>query len=414
MRLPKYSIGIGDRFGCQAEAQLQALIRAQESGTKVAVVWNKSHREHLITNTSPLDVLKKAQNAVEKLKWKGIFYIDADHIGISNVELYIDSCNYFTLDIAEFIGERAPNNEIDKFIEKYKKYIGKIYIPNIKEPLSITEKQLRFIAEEYLLAIKEAGKIYRRIEEKKGRDTFIIEISMDESNKTQPPIEMFFILAGIADEKIPIQTIAPKFYGEFNKGVDFKGDIRRFSKEFETFLAIIQFTKREFSLPDTLKLSIHSGSDKFSIYEAINKAIKKFNTGVHLKTSGTTWLEEVTGLAMAGGEGLEIAKEIYIKAYNRFDELCAPYNMVIDINRKKLPSPEIIKNWTNDQYVRALQHDLSSKDYNPNFRQLLHIGYKIAAEMGSRYINVLKKYNEIIAPNVTENIYRKHIKKLFL
>ncbi len=414
MRLKKYSIGTGDRFGCQGKAQLKAIIKAQENDVDIAIVWNKSHREHLVTKSTPADVLKEAQNAVRDLNWKGNYYIDADHIGISNIDLFIDSSNYFTIDVAEFINEKASEAEINTFVEKYENLIGKLFISNIKEPLRINKEQLRAIAEKYLYAVKEAGRVYRKIEKSKGKDNYIIEISMDETNEPQAPIEILFILAAIADEKIPIQTIAPKFSGRFNKGVDYEGNIEHFSEELEIILALIQFAKKKFSLPDNLKLSLHSGSDKFSIYNIINKAIKKYNTGIHLKTSGTTWLEELIGLAMAGDEGLEIAKEIYIKAHGRFDELCTPYATVIDINKDKLPYPEIVKNWTSEEYSRALRHDLSCKDYNRNFRQLLHVGYKIAAEMGSRYIKTLKKYDEIIARNVTENIYERHLKRLFL
>jgi len=414
MRLNKYSIGTGDRFGCQGKAQLKAIIKAQEVGIDVAIVWNKSHREHLITKTNPADVLKEAQNAVRDLSWKGKYYIDADHIGISNIDLFIDSSNFFTIDVAEFIDKKTSNDEINTFIEKYKNYIGKIPISSIKEPLRINKEQLRAIAEKYLFAVKEAGKVYRKIEKKKGKDNFIIEISMDETSEPQTPIELLFILAAIADEKIPTQTIAPKFSGRFNKGVDYEGNVEQLSQELEIILAVIQFAKKRFSLPDNLKLSLHSGSDKFSIYNVINKAMKKFNTGIHLKTSGTTWLEELIGLAIAGGDGLEIAKEIYANAYTRFDELCAPYATVVDINKDNLPHPEIVINWTSEEFTKALQHNLSCIDYNRDFRQLLHIGYKIASEMGLRYIKALEKYDEIIARNVTENIYERHLKRLFL
>ncbi|MFW9949669.1 MAG: tagaturonate epimerase family protein [Candidatus Thorarchaeota archaeon] len=413
MRLQKYSIGTGDRFGCQGKAQLEAIIKAQEIGIDIAIVWNKSYREHLITKTNPSDVLKEAQNAVKELNWRGKYYIDADHIGSSNIDLFIDSSNYFTLDVAEFINKKTSDAEKDAFIEKYKYYIGDLFISNIKKPLKINKDQLIAIAEKYLIAVEEAGKLYHKIEKKRGKDNFIIEISMDETNEPQTPIEILFILAAIADKNVPIQTIAPRFSGRFNKGVDYQGDIKHFSEELDTILAIIQFAIKKFSLLDNLKLSIHSGSDKFSIYNIINKAIKKFNTGIHLKTSGTTWLEELSGLAMAGGEGLEIAKEIYFKAYARFDELWAPYATVVEINKDKLPNPELVRKWTSEDYVRALKHDLSCTDYNRDFRQLLHIGYKIAAEMGSHYIKALKKYNEIIARNVTENLYENHIKKVF-
>ena len=414
MKLYKYSIGTGDRFGCEGRAQLKAIIKAQEIGINVDIVWNKSYREHLITNTTPLDVLKEAQEAVKELNWKGSYYIDADHVDLSNVDLFIDSCNYFTFDVANYIGERASERDIENFIDKYKYLIGEISIPKTNKTLNITKRHLNEIAENYLLAIKEARKIYNNVERKKGKGNFITEISMDETIKPQTPIEILLILAIITDENIPIQTIAPKFFGRFNKGVDYKGDIKKFTDLFELILGIIEFAKHEFSLSDNLKLSIHSGSDKFSIYQPINKLIKRFDAGIHLKTAGTTWLEELIGLAMSGNEGLSIAKEIYIKAYNRYDELSRPYSMVININKSILPNPKVVINWTSEEYIRALTHDLSCPHYNPDFRQLLHIGYKIAAELGSRFRNSLKKHEDIIAHNVTNNLFDRHLNKLFL
>ncbi|NVM34467.1 MAG: hypothetical protein HWN81_02655 [Candidatus Lokiarchaeota archaeon] len=414
MKLPKYSIGTGDRFGCQGKAQLAAIIKAQEKGINIAIVWNKSYREHLITKTKPLDVLKEAQDAVRELNWEGNYYIDADHVDLSNVDSFIDSSNYFTFDIAKFIGKMASDRDIKTFIEKYKYLTREIFISNINKTLNIKIEQLNGVAENYLLAIKEARKIYNKVERKKGKGNFIVEISMDETIKPQTPIDILFILAAIADMNIPVQTIAPKFIGRFNKGVDYKGDINQFAEQFELILGIIQFAKQEFSLSDNLKLSIHSGSDKFSIYNTIKKLIKRFNTGIHLKTAGTTWLEELIGLAMSGNEGLEIVKEIYIKTYDRYDELCEPYSLVIDIDKIMLPNPKEVTKWSSEEYIRTLAHDKSCPDYNLCFRQLLHLGYKVAAEMGSRYKKALKKYNEIIAQNVTENLFERHIKKLFL
>jgi len=177
---------------------------------------------------------------------------------------------------------------------------------------------------------------------------------------------------------------------------------------------VIAFAIKEFGLPKNLKLSIHSGSDKFSIYGPINKALKKFDAGLHLKTAGTTWLEELIGLAMAGGDGLAIAKEVYAKSLSRIDELCRPYAAVIDIDRAKLPASHEADKWDGQMFASALRHDQACKGYNPSFRQLLHIAYKIAAEMGQRYLNALAKYEDTIAPNVTDNIYERHIKPIFM
>jgi hypothetical protein len=225
---------------------------------------------------------------------------------------------------------------------------------------------------------------------------------------------MFFILAAIADEGIPSQTIAPKFTGRFNKGVDYVGNVAQFAKEFEEDLAVIAFAVKQFGLPNNLKLSVHSGSDKFSIYKSINKAMKKFDAGLHLKTAGTTWLEELIGLAMAGGDGLAVAKQVYAKAFGRFDELCGPYATVIDIDRNKLPSPGAVEKWSGEDFAQALRHNQSCKNYNPNFRQLLHVGYKVAAELGRGYLDALEKYEQIVAKNVTENIYDRHIRRVFI
>jgi hypothetical protein len=196
--------------------------------------------------------------------------------------------------------------------------------------------------------------------------------------------------------------------------VDYVGEVAQFAKEFEEDLAVIAFAVKQFGLPGNLKLSVHSGSDKFSIYGSINKAIKKFNAGVHIKTAGTTWLEELIGLALAGGDGLAIAKQIYVKALSRFDELCGPYATVIDINKSWLPSPKAVSRWSNDEFADTLRHNQSCGSYNPDFRQLLHVGYKIAAEMGKDYTDALEKYAETIAINVTENIYQRHIKPIFM
>ena len=95
---------------------------------------------------------------------------------------------------------------------------------------------------------------------------------MDETDLPQTPVELLITLAAIADEKIPIQTIAPKFSGRFNKGVDYVGDVKQFAKEFEEDLAAIALAVKRYGLPANLKLSVHSGADKFSIYTAIHAA----------------------------------------------------------------------------------------------------------------------------------------------
>jgi hypothetical protein len=159
---------------------------------------------------------------------------------------------------------------------------------------------------------------------------------------------------------------------------------------------------------------VHSGSDKFSIYGAIRRAIRKHKAGLHVKTAGTTWLEELIGLAEANGEGLALAKDIYGEALNHVEELCAPYASVIDIDRAKLPSAAVVGKWTAAQFVAALRHDPKCREFNSHLRQLLHVGYKIAAKEGERYLGLVRACEESISRNVTGNLYDRHLKPLFV
>ncbi|MHC4649179.1 MAG: tagaturonate epimerase family protein [Planctomycetota bacterium] len=253
MNLEKYSFGIGDRFGHQGKAQLQAIIKAKQAGIDITPVWNKSHREHTIIKTSPADVRAEADAAVKTLGWDGPYCVDADH------DLFIESSDFFTLDVADFVGRAADEQSRGAFVEKHKKYVGSLAIGGIDEALNITAEQIEAIATKSLLAVKEAGKIYRHIEAVNGAGNFITEVSMDETDQPQTPVEMLFILAAIADEGIPAQTIAPKFTGRFNKGVDYVGDVAKFAKEFEEDLAVIAFAVEQFGLPKELKLSVQDG-----------------------------------------------------------------------------------------------------------------------------------------------------------
>jgi len=414
MILEKYSFGTGDRFGQEGKAQLRALMKAADDGVEISAVWNKSHREHTIIGTEPGSVRREANSAVGALGWGKSYYVDADHINLNTVDLFIESSDFFTIDVADFIGKSCGWDLLEEFTDRYEDYLGELKIEGIDEVFPVTVPTLEVIGVKFLLAVREAGRIYRRIVDVKGKGNFITEISMDETDKPQSPLEMFFILGMLADEGVAVQTIAPKFTGRFNKGVDYVGDAGKFAIEFEQDLAVINSAVKKFDLSGNLKLSIHSGSDKFSIYPVINKAIRKFDAGLHVKTAGTTWLEEVIGLAAGGGAGLLMAKGIYAEAIAKKDELCRPYANVIDIDENNLPGVDEVNGWSSEQFVNALRHDQSCEEYNRDFRQLLHVAYKIAAELGSDYIDMLGKYEDVVAKNVTENIYERHLKPIFI
>ena len=412
--LEKYSLGVGDRFAHQAKPQLAACILAARQGVTIVPVWNKSNREHKIVGSEPSGTRAAADLAVRELDWNCSYYLDADHINLGTVDRFLAPCDFFTLDVADTIGTAPAPGAVDDFVRRHPELIGRIGIPGIPEPLAMSSAQAQAAAHKYLAAVADAARIYRHIAGRKDPGQFVTEVSMDETDCPQTPPELLLILAAIADAGIPIQTIAPKFTGRFNKGVDYVGDVVQFEKEFLSDIAVIAHAVRQYGLAPNLKLSVHSGSDKFSIYAPIRRVLRQTGAGIHVKTAGTTWLEELIGLAEAGPEGLATAKEIYASAYEHCDELCAPYAAVIDIDSSRLPAPAEVSRWTSEQYASTVRHDQRNPLFNPHVRQLLHVGYKVAAKMGERYTRMLDACEESISRNVTENLYARHIEPLFL
>jgi hypothetical protein len=413
--IERYSIGIGDRFGKQGHAQLRAVRRAQEEyGALVVPVWNKSFREHSLIGTTPDDVRVEADNAVREAEWRWSYYVDADHVGRKTVDSFISSSNFFTLDVADFIGRAETDEAIASFVRDMAPFRGPLRIAGVDASYEVTDAVLERIARQYLFAIGEAGRAYRHIASAKGSDDFVTEISVDEATVPQSPVELFFVLGAVARERIPIQTVAPKFSGQFLKGIDYIGDLAAFEREFHADVCILKLARTAFGLPSHLKVSVHTGSDKFSLYPIMHRALKQHGVGLHLKTAGTTWLEEITGVALSGARGFDIAKRVYTHALSRFEELRKPYATVVQIDRARLPGPREVDRWTAEQFVRRIRHDPSCSDFNVDMRQLMHIGFKIAAEFGDEFRSALDSARDGVGCLVTDNLFDRHIRPLFL
>jgi hypothetical protein len=414
MQIEKYSLGIGDRFGREGLAQLRAVQQAEKAGAVIVPVWNKSNREHSLIGTTPDDVRAEADDAVRRGGWAHPYHVDADHIGVKTVDRFLAGSDFYTLDVADFIGHAPDQGALAAFVRDMAPFKGTLRIPGVDAPFEVTDAVLETIGRNYLAAVLEAGTIYRRVVAAKGEDNFIAEVSTDEATEPQLPFELFFILGALAREKIRVQTIAPKFSGKFLKGIDYVGDVQAFARELDADLAVVKHAVSVFGLPASLKISVHTGSDKFSLYPIINRALRKHGAGLHLKTAGTTWLEEVIGVALSGPSGLAVAKRIYQASLPRFDELVKPYATVVEIDRAKLPTPAAIERWTADDFVGRLRHDQSHPSYDRDLRQFVHVAFRVAAEMGTEWTGALEAARETAGRCVTENLFDRHIRPLFL
>ncbi|MEJ2005504.1 MAG: tagaturonate epimerase family protein, partial [Cyclobacteriaceae bacterium] len=396
---------IGDRFGCQGIYQLRAFQTLNDRGISVIPVWNKSNREHSNTGTKPESVMKEARSAVNELDWDKAFHVDADHITMETVSDYTDSSDFFTIDVAREISDPPVIKDPARYADLFLKQLPE------ERHKEFNRDMVTVWAAKYRGAAQEAGRIYSRIRELKGSDDFIAEVSMDEVEAPQTPDELFFIIFLLKDAGVRLQTIAPKFPGRFNKGIDYTGSVKDFEKNFEEYLRITSDAIRYFGLPETLKLSIHTGSDKFSLYPVMGSLIRKYHCGIHLKTAGTSWLEEVIGLAESGETAY--VSDLYTQALSRFEELTGAYKDVIDIDFDKLPGAEDFSRLDGKSMAAVIRHDSSKPGYDRNVRQLMHTAYKIAAENKEELLKKIDSHHEKIGEGVYDNLLNKHLVPLF-
>lgn len=142
LQLGKYSIEMGDRFAHQAKAQLQACLLAEKDGVVIEPVWNKSNREHAIIGSKPSSVRQAADTAVAALGWKHAYYCDADHINLPTVRRFLGACDFYTIDVADFIGHALPAAEIDAFVARHSELLGRIRLDGAAEDFEITTEIL--------------------------------------------------------------------------------------------------------------------------------------------------------------------------------------------------------------------------------------------------------------------------------
>ena len=171
----------------------------------------------------------------------------------------------------------------------------------------------------------------------------------------------------------------------------------------------------KFRLPENLKLSVHSGSDKFAIYRPMHEALEEVRRrrapedGRHHLAGGTDRPGRGRRRRPGDRQG-RVSRGVAGGSTS-----CAPRMRRWSTSiAAALPSPEAVAGWDGDAFAAALRHDAACEAYNPHLRQLLHVGYKVAAEMGDRFTAALERHAAVIAANVTQNLYERHIRPLFL
>jgi len=340
------SFGLGDRLGIATPGHIKIF----EKYDAYPVFAQQSIRELNLTNRRYEDVLDAASFAVFREGFKKEWGADGDHLKTAEDIQYALSLGFtmITLDCSEHIrndinaanAPALPQNIIDK-------YIGKQFDIGEGTVLNFTEEDLRVINGIYGKAVAFAADMYRRFL-KSGKYNADFEISIDETSTPTTPLQHYFVARELIDAGVSFATMAPRFCGEFQKGVDYSGDLEQFNKEIKVHAIIARHFK--------YKLSIHSGSDKFSVFPAIGKETRHI---FHVKTAGTNWLEAMRVVAQAD-PGLY--REIHKYALSVFSEAKKYYHVTTDLG--KIPDVDSLANG-----------DLPKLFENNDSRQLIHITY---------------------------------------
>src|SRR6266480_1442430 len=142
LTLGKYSLGVGDRFTHQAKAQLRACSKAADQGVEVIPVWNKSNREHTTIGSEPSGVRAAADQAVLELKWNKHYHVDADHIRLETVDRFIPNSDFYTIDVADFIGRSTQASAVKAFVGRHGELAERIEVPNLDKPIESSRTEV--------------------------------------------------------------------------------------------------------------------------------------------------------------------------------------------------------------------------------------------------------------------------------
>ncbi len=391
------SFGLGDRLGIATPGH----IRVFNEYDAYPIFAQQSIRELNLTNRSYEDVLDSASFAVYKDGFKRGFGADGDHLKKPSEIEYALSLGYsmITLDCSEHIRNDITvmtKEQVDEACVLDESLKDR-YLKNAFDvegyAIEFNEEELKRCVLVYGKAIDFAAHIYQTyFIEKKAEANF--EISIDETATPTTPTQHYFVANELTLRGVKLDTMAPRFCGEFQKGVDYVGNINQFEEE----LAVHSAIAREFGY----KLSIHSGSDKFSIFSLVGKYTRG---NFHVKTAGTNWLEAMRVVATRDPK---LYRDIHAYALSMFAEAKKFYHVTTDLNR--IPDLKTLK----DEELESLFHQNDA-------RQLIHITYGFILnhkDIDRNFVFKDKLYNlwDKESKTYSDNLYKhigKHLELLY-
>jgi len=349
------SFGTGDRLGIATPAHIQAF-----KGKNVfPILAQQSVREMARTGRNWQKVLDEAIWGCFEAGYKGPFGADADHVKkIADLKKAVD-CGYtmFTVDPSEFVRDEVSNLSEEQKDELYRslterKQIERLYLSRsyciAGQELEFDEESLREVALIYFKAIRHAVDCYKFLDDYK-KDKFDFEVSVDETSIPTSPLAHIFIAQELQRNGVNFQNLALRFPGDWQKGIDYIGDVEKFAGELCLHAAIARMF-------GGYKLSLHSGSDKFSIYPSFSQG-----TGglFHIKTAGTSYLQAINVIAR---KDPSLYRQIHHFALKNFEKDKASYHVTTDLSR--IPNVD-----------KLADDELESLLEEPDSRQLIHITY---------------------------------------
>lgn len=391
------SAGMGDRLGLATHGHIHAIKKVD--GKIAPIFAQQSIRENTRTRRTPQEVIDDATWGVFQESWREGFGADADHLKTTED---IDVClqagyTFFTIDPGPYVDNRAESSNLDQLKQLVDELPEELRIEKtglLGQTISVEHLRISFDELTLLKAMVKYGKaiwhvhnMYEHLKDKAGKNPFELEVSVDETDNPTSHAEHIYIVSDLKRLNVNWVSLAPRFVGDFEKGVDYIGDLKAFDEDIKGHAAIA----RVFG---PYKISLHSGSDKFSIYKIAAKATKGL---VHLKTAGTSYLEALRTIAELD---TDFFQKIYEFCLKRYETDKVSYHVSAKLERA--PSKQNIENWTAlvDQFdAREILHVtfgsvLQERDFNGNL--IFFDGI----------MDLLKKYPELYAQNLEHHFLR--------